>query len=65
MLLTDDSIMPFGTKKGKKMSEISDGYFIKLYDAGKTSGALKQYIEERIPVLRSRKERIERDKKDS
>jgi uncharacterized protein (DUF3820 family) len=60
--MDDNSIMPFGKYKGKKLSEISDGYLLKLYDAGKTSGALKAYIEDRIPVLRSIKERLQRDK---
>ena len=42
---------PLGVFKGKKLKDVSDGYLLKLYDAGK-AGRLKEYIENRIAVLR-------------
>lgn len=60
MLFTDDSIMPFGKKKGERLGDIRDGYFLRLYDTQKENlpQELIDYIEERIPVLR-----FQRDKK--
>ncbi len=54
---TDDTPMPFGKKKGTRLGDISDGYFMKLYEGGKVSGPLKEYIENRHPVLRVLKEK--------
>jgi uncharacterized protein (DUF3820 family) len=54
---TDDTIMPFGAKKGTRLGDISDGYFLTLYDAGKLSGKMKIYVENRIAVLRHRSEK--------
>lgn len=59
--MDDNSIMPFGTKKGTRLGDISDGYLLTLYDAGKTSGKLKAYIENRIPVLKNRKPKPGKD----
>jgi response regulator of citrate/malate metabolism len=47
--------MPFGAKKGEKMKDISDGYLLKPYDTQKLSKGLKEYIENRVAVLRTRK----------
>jgi hypothetical protein len=55
--MDDNTVLKFGAKKGMKLGDVSDGYLLTLYDAGKTSGTLKKYIEERIPVLRSRLQR--------
>jgi hypothetical protein len=53
--MDDNSIMPFGTKKDKKLGEISNGYLLTLYDRQKEKlpKELKEYIEDRIPMLRS------------
>jgi hypothetical protein len=53
--VTDESIcfIP-GKYRLKPMKEVSDGYLLTLYDAGKLSGALKEYVENRIPILRHR-----------
>lgn len=57
--MTDDSLMPFGKHKGKPLRDVPDGYLLQLYDAKKLSGQLKEYVENRIPVLRFQKEKKE------
>lgn len=52
--LNDNSLMEFGKYKGKKLSEIPNGYFIFLYDRKKLSDALKKYVEESIPMLKAK-----------
>lgn len=56
--MDDNSLMPFGAKKGQKLGDISNGYLLKLYDLqkGKMPKALKEYIEQRIPILRTLKD---------
>jgi uncharacterized protein (DUF3820 family) len=54
MALTDDSIMKFGKHKGKKLSEIPNGYFLYLYDRKMLSEELKSYVEHSVPVLRTK-----------
>lgn len=49
----DDTPMPFGKKKGQRLGDISDGYLLTLYDRTKVQGFLKEYIENRIPVLQA------------
>lgn len=60
--MDDNSIMLFGTKKGKKLGEITNGYLQKLFDTQKDKlpQDLKDYIEDRIPVLRFQKEKREK-----
>lgn len=57
--MDDNSLMPFGKKKGEKLGDISNGYLLTLYDRQKEklSAELIDYIEDRIPVLRSQKEK--------
>jgi uncharacterized protein (DUF3820 family) len=50
-------IMPFGKHKGKELSEVPDGYFLYLYDRKILVGWLKEYVENRIPVLRATKKK--------
>ncbi|MBC7948010.1 MAG: hypothetical protein H7Y42_09045 [Chitinophagaceae bacterium] len=52
MEITDDTIMPFGKKKGQRLADVSDGYLLTLYDSGKVKGKWRDYIENRIPILR-------------
>lgn len=49
----EDRVMPFGKYKGKPVSELSDGYLLKLYDTNKLPKWLKEYAEENISILRS------------
>ena len=48
--MTDDSIMPFGTHKGKKLEDVPAQYLLWLYDQ-EIDGELKDYIEDNIEVL--------------
>lgn len=54
MPLTDDSIMKFGKHKGKKLIDIPNGYFLYLYDRKMLNGELKIYVEQSVPVLRTK-----------
>lgn len=54
MTLTENSIMFFGKYKGKKLSEIPNGYFLYLYDRKKINGELKKYVENLLPVLKTK-----------
>ena len=49
--LTDDAPMPYGAHKGTKMANVPADYLIWLYDNGKTSEQVRQYIEENKDVL--------------
>lgn len=51
MKLTDESPMPFGKYAGAKMANVPADYLIWLYDNGKTSEQVRQYIEENKDVL--------------
>lgn len=50
----EDDIMTFGKYKGKKLGEIPAGYFLYIYDRGWAKGELKKFIEEFVPVLRTK-----------
>ncbi len=50
--LTGNSIMLFGKHKGKPLSEVPDSWYVYMHDRGKLSGAIKQYAEENVPILR-------------
>ena len=39
--LTDNSLMPFGQYKGKRMDEVPDGYLLYLWDQWKSKGKPK------------------------
>lgn len=61
--LTDESLMPFGKYKGEKMANVPHGYLLYMYDSGKLFGAVKDYCEENINVLRFQKEQEDKKKK--
>jgi uncharacterized protein (DUF3820 family) len=50
--MDDNSIMPFGLHKGKKLANVPDHYLKWLYTQGNVSGALKQYIEDNAISLK-------------
>lgn len=60
-MFTDNDKMPYGSKKGQRLGDISNGFLETLYrnQKDKLPQDLKQYIEDRINILR-----FERDKKD-
>ncbi len=50
--MNPNSIMPFGKYKGKKLSDVPQGWFIWMHDRKLLKGELKQYAEENINILR-------------
>lgn len=50
--MTDESIMPFGIHKGKRLIDVPAQYLIWLYDNNKCSGPLKDYIEDNMDALK-------------
>ena len=59
--MTDESIMPFGKYKGQALKDVPDSVLLWYYDNKKLSGQLKDYVEDRIPVLRFQKEKRLKD----
>lgn len=43
--------MPFGKYKGEKMANVPASYLIWLYDNGKCSSDVKEYIEDNLDIL--------------
>lgn len=50
--MTDNSIITFGIHKGSKLANVPASYLIFLYNAGKCSDELREYIEDNMAVLR-------------
>ena len=50
--MDDNSAMPFGKHKGKKMIDVPADYLLWLHDQGELFGDLKGYIDENIEALR-------------
>lgn len=50
--MDDNSIMPFGKHKGKKMANVPGDYLKWLYKERKAYGKLKAYIEENLDVIK-------------
>lgn len=63
-MLTDESIMPIGTKKGQKLGDLTNGYLTTLYDKRRDtlSEELKAYIETRVPIIRFQKQQEDKRK---
>jgi uncharacterized protein (DUF3820 family) len=52
VILTDNSLMPYGIHKGKKMVDIPAKYLLWLYDNNKCNMDVKFYIEDNIDALK-------------
>jgi len=52
MALTDESLMPFGLHKGSKMTNVPASYLMYLYDSGKCTKDVRDYIEDNLDVLK-------------
>jgi len=52
MKLTDSSLMPWGKFKGDKMINVPASYLLWLYDSGKCSNDVKEYIKDNLDVLK-------------
>lgn len=53
--MDDNSIMPFGKYKGKKLSDIPDDYFLWLHGVGINPKyyELEEYIEENLDAFKA------------
>lgn len=51
-VLTDESIITFGTHKGKKLEDVPARYLLFIYEQGKLPDNLKTYIIENWVVLK-------------
>lgn len=51
MPVTDESKMPYGIHKGKRMIDVPAHYLIWLYENGKCSGLIAEYIRENLEAL--------------
>ena len=49
--LDDDSLMPWGIHKGKKMINVPAKYLLYMYNENKCDKIVKQYIEENMDAL--------------
>lgn len=58
MALTDNSFMPYGKHKGKKMINVPADYLLWLYENQKCSGDVKSYIVNNHEVLTVQAKRI-------
>ena len=50
-MLTDESLMPFGKFKGKRLANVPARYLLYLYRESIVYGDLKAYIEDNFEVL--------------
>ncbi len=50
--LTDESLMPFGKYKGKKMANVPAYYLLYIYDGGLMAGPVYDYIQDNIDALK-------------
>jgi hypothetical protein len=51
-IITDESLMPYGTHKGTAMANVPAAYLIWMYDNNKLIPPLKRYVKDNMEVLR-------------
>jgi uncharacterized protein (DUF3820 family) len=51
--MDDDSLMPFGKHKGKKMANVPGEYLLYIYENNMCYGELYQYIKDNLDVIKS------------
>lgn len=51
-ILSDESSMPFGKHRGKRMIDVPAQYLLWLNDDGLKDGPLKNYIERNLDALK-------------
>lgn len=51
--MNDDSLMPFGEFKGRKMANVPPDRLLWMYENMKLYGELKEYIEDNLDVIKS------------
>ena len=50
--MTDDSLMPFGKHRGKKLIEVPDSYLFWLSKENRVTGELHDYIEDNLDAIK-------------
>lgn len=64
--ITDNSLMPYGKYKGKKMANIQASYLLWMYRNDKLFKALEVYVEENMDALeKEEKEELYKREQDS
>lgn len=64
--ITDNSLMPYGKYKGKKMANIPASYLLWMYRNDKLFKALEVYVEENMDALeKEEKEEFSKREQDS
>lgn len=51
--MTDNSVMPFGRYRGKKLIQVPAVYLLWLYEKGDINPELKNYIHENLQALKT------------
>jgi uncharacterized protein (DUF3820 family) len=51
--LDDNSIMPYGKYKGRKLADVPADYLLWMYSEGKLFAALEEYVEENMEAIKS------------
>lgn len=49
--MTDDSLMPYGEHKGKKLANVPANYLLYLLNNNRCTPELKEYIDDNYDVL--------------
>jgi uncharacterized protein (DUF3820 family) len=52
MKYDDETIMPFGVHKGKKLKDVPDDYLLFLYQSTNIYGELKDYIKDNLEAIK-------------
>lgn len=64
--ITDNSLMPYGKYKGKKMANLPASYLLWMYRKDKLFKALEVYVEENMDALeKEEKEELSKREQDS
>lgn len=53
-MLNEEHVISFGKHKGKKIRDVPTGYWIYLYDRNLLKGELKTFIENYVPLLKTK-----------
>lgn len=60
--MNDESIMPFGSHKGKKLANVPAEYLLYIYENYQLYSNLKQYIEDNLEVIKSQIDYVNKKK---
>lgn len=60
---TDETMMPFGMHRNKKLSNVPADYLLFIYRENKLNEPLKKYIEENLEVLEAEEKIIKAERR--